>query len=118
MHLEEAGGAIRFRSHRTHAGAPSAGFEAAWMPGEHLPEARPGTRDFFLIERYALYAADGKHLLRTRIHHHPWPLRRADVGHLASSMLESHGLPTHGDAPLAHAQAAPLHVEVWSPEVV
>jgi hypothetical protein len=42
--------------------------------------ARPGTLDHFLIERYSLYT-QSKHgqLLRARVHHSPYPIRKAEV---------------------------------------
>lgn len=116
--LELPGETVRFRSRRAHPGAPPATFEADWAPGEALPEARPGSLDFFLVERYCLYAEHGGRLLRTRVHHRPWPLRQARLTHYASTMLAAHGLPEPTDAPLVHALAAPLPVEVWRPRRV
>ncbi|MBW3628042.1 MAG: DUF2071 domain-containing protein [Gemmatimonadetes bacterium] len=116
MDMEGEGSTIRFHSERTHPGADAASFAAAWSLGEPIAEAQPGTLDFFLIERYCLYAAQGGAISRARIHHEPWPLRRASIGSLSSTMLESHGLPAIRAVPLAHAQAAPLHVEIWAPE--
>jgi uncharacterized protein YqjF (DUF2071 family) len=113
MRLVEEGQTVRFTSHRRHRGAPPANFEAVWTGGETLPPAPPGSLEFFLIERYCLYAASGERLYRARIFHPPWPLRRATLVSLASTMLESHGLPTPTGEPLLHHQAAPLHVEVW-----
>lgn len=118
MSLKEEGDAIRFASRRDHQGAPSARFEAAWTRGEPLPPAQQGSLDFFLIERYALYAENGGRLYRSRIHHHPWPLRRATLSALSSTMLESHGLPTPEEEPLLHAQGDPLRVGVWPLERV
>jgi uncharacterized protein YqjF (DUF2071 family) len=71
--------------------------------------------DFFLLERYVLYAGTNDQLLRTRIHHRPWPLRRATLWHLSSTMLEAQGLPRQTDAPLTNAQAAPFDVAIWRP---
>jgi uncharacterized protein len=113
MRLHEAGSDIDFSSHRRHPGAPSATLEAAWSTGGPLGEAKPGTLDFFLVERYCLYAARGRRLYRARIHHPPWPLQRAELTHLSSSMLQSHGLPAPDGDPLLHAQGAPLTVGIW-----
>jgi len=79
MSLERRGRTIHFASSRTHRRAAPAEFEAAWTVGEELGEARPGSLDFFLIERYCLYSARGGKLYRARIFHRPWPLRRADL---------------------------------------
>lgn len=114
--LRESGGEVRFVSRRAHPGAPAAELQVAWTPGAPLPEAEPGTLDFFLVERYCLYAEHRGRLLRARIHHRPWPLRRATTAYLASTMLESHGVETPGGPPLLHAQAAPLRVGIWPPK--
>jgi uncharacterized protein len=113
MQLQEHPSGIHFTSTRTHPGAPAAHFEATWSGGDPLPPAAPGSLDFFLTERYCLYVARGNQLHRARIFHGPWPLRRAEGLSFASTMLESHGLPTPWEPPLLHAQAAPLQVGIW-----
>jgi uncharacterized protein len=118
MHLEEAGERVNYRSHRAHPGAPPASFRASWSLGEPLPEAQPGTLDFFLIERYCLYSTWAGKLSRCRIHHRPWPLRRARVDALSSSMLEAQGLQTPSGVPLVHAQAAAFEVGIFRPRLV
>jgi uncharacterized protein YqjF (DUF2071 family) len=118
MTLKEEGPTIHFTSHRTHRGAPPADCEGVWIRGQPLPEAEPGTLDFFLLERYCLYAARGAHLYRARIAHRPWPLCKATLTGFSSTMLASHGLCTPEKEPLLHGQAEPLHVEVWPPQRV
>ena len=118
MSLEEKTDTICFASRRMHPGAPDAAFRGKWRLQESLPEAMPGSLEFFLIERYCLYAERGGRLARVGIHHRPWPLRQAEMETLSSSMMESHGLSTPADQPLLHALAAPLKVEVWRPERV
>jgi uncharacterized protein len=115
MQVIEEGGHVSFRSERTHARASRVTFAAAWRLGDSLPEPQPGTLDFFLLERYVLYAGSNDRLLRARIHHRHWPLRRVTLTQLASTMLEAHGLPTPACAPLAHAQAFPFDVDIWPP---
>lgn len=118
MSLHEEGSQIHFRSERRPTASAEAYFEAQWTRGATLPTLEPGTRDFFLIERYCLYTTRGDDLYRARIHHRPWPLRRASLSTLSSSMLEAHGLPSPQQEPLLHAQADPLRVEVWPLEKV
>jgi uncharacterized protein YqjF (DUF2071 family) len=112
IRLEQNGTGVHFRSLRKHAGTP-AEFEAAWSPGETLPEAKPGSLEFFLIERYCLYAERRGHLYRALVHHPPWQLCRATLLSLASIMVEAQGIPAPSGAPLVHAQAEPQRVEVW-----
>lgn len=116
MSLEEQDRTIRFQSRRTHLGAPKAEFEAEWRREDALPDVQPGSRDFFLIERYCLYAARGNRLYRARIHHEPWPLCRVSRLTYTSSMLEAQGLSASSNPPLLHGQIAPLDVQIWAPE--
>jgi len=118
MTLAEEGEKVRFTSRRNHSGAPPAELSAAWTRGAGLPEAKPGTLEFFLIERYALYALRRRDIWRARIHHRPWPLRRAALSSFRSTMLASPRLPEPKGEPLLHAQAEPLEVEIWSPKKV
>lgn len=118
MMLQLNGDRRNFHSLRTHRGAVPAEFRSAWRVGQRLPEAVPGTQEFFLIERYCLYSFDGKRLYRANIHHRPWPLYRADVEELTSTMIQSHGLPAPQQEPLVHALGEPLHVRIWPPKRV
>jgi uncharacterized protein YqjF (DUF2071 family) len=117
MRLEQRGDAIEFYSRRK-GPSTKVEFDAAWDLGPPLPEAQPGSLDFFLVERYSLYSQYRNRLCRARIYHVPWPLRQARLSHLASTMFESQGLPRPSEPPLLHAQAEPLRVEVWSLEDV
>jgi uncharacterized protein YqjF (DUF2071 family) len=113
MDFERSGRTRRIRSRRTHPGARPASFDAEWTLGEALPWAAPGTLDYFLIERYWLYAADRNCLWRGRIQHERWPLRRAQPRRFSATLFAAHGLPTIREAPVVHAQREALHVEVW-----
>ena len=115
MHVGEDAGVVAFRSERTDANAPKATFDAVWQVGDALPICQPGTLDFFLLERYVLYSGTNDHLLRTRIHHRPWPPRSVTSWPLSSTMLAAQRLPRQTDAPLTRAQAAPLDVAMWQP---
>jgi uncharacterized protein YqjF (DUF2071 family) len=112
MSLEEEGETINYSSNRTDGDAPEARLEAKWQIGETLPFSHPGSLEFFLTERYCLYAAHKQKLYRSRIYHEPWPLRKASLSSLDSTMIESHGLPTPKDAPLLH-YAEEISVDIW-----
>jgi uncharacterized protein len=116
MDLESDGTRVQFRSVRTHRGAVPAELHASWQLGSLLPDAVPGTRDFFLIERYCLYTTHRGRMYRARIHHRPWPLCRAEITHFSSNIVETHGLQPLQGAPLIHAQAEPLQVWIWPPK--
>jgi uncharacterized protein YqjF (DUF2071 family) len=116
MHLDTCDTMVHFRSRRTDRRTPPAEFAATWTVGKRIAEAKPGSLEFFLTERYCLYAARGRRLYQARIYHRPWPLATAEVTHLASTMTLAHGLTCMGGAPLVHALVEPIDVEVWRPK--
>jgi uncharacterized protein len=71
---EHDGNDVRFWSARE---GDRAEFAASWTIGEPMPDAEPGSLEFFLAERYCLYAADEGRIYRARINHRPWPLQKA-----------------------------------------
>jgi uncharacterized protein len=116
MQVTQQANTVSFRSERNHRGAPPATFDATWEVGAGSFEALPGSLDFFLIERYVLYAGNSGRLLRARIHHRPWPLRRAKLIHLRSTMLEAQRLPGDDIPPVVHAQGESFDMAVWPPQ--
>lgn len=89
-------GAIRYRSVRAGAPAPTI-FEYA--AGEVLPAAAPGSLEFFLVERYRLYASANGRLRRGAVFHPPYPLCRAQVSVWDENLLTLDGFPATGRAP-------------------
>jgi uncharacterized protein YqjF (DUF2071 family) len=116
IELAQAGARIDYHLRRADADKP-AELRTTWTIGAELPEAQPGSLEFFLTERYCLYAARADVLYRARIHHRPWPLQQAVLDSLYSTMIESHGLPTPAGEPLLH-YAEELAVDIWSLEQV
>ncbi len=89
-------GAIRYRSLRAGAATPTI-FEYA--AGEVLPEAAPGSLEFFLVERYRLYASAKGRLRRGAVFHPPYPLCRAEVSSWDENLLTLDGFPAPGRGP-------------------
>jgi len=119
MRVTATGNGVSFESRRvgTHGAVPT--LKADWQLGNLLPSAPVDSLAFFLLERYVLYAAPNARLYRARIHHCPWPLRRAKLTRLESTMLTAQGLREEdGSVPLLHAQARPMNVSVWPRERV
>jgi len=110
--LEQQDETIRYSSTRMHKAAPPAEFKATWQIGERLAPSEPGTLDFFLTERYCLYASRNEKLYRLRIFHPTWPLRKASLSSFQSTMVEALGLPTPTGEPLLH-YAEELKVDIW-----
>ena len=80
------------------------------------PAFRPArsSLEFFLTERYCLYAADGTTLYRAEIHHPPWPLQRGEAAVELNTMAPA-GVDLPDEEPLVHF-AARQDVVVWAPE--
>jgi uncharacterized protein len=117
MRFETRGEQVAFGSTRV-GGGGAIDFQAEWTRGGALGVAEPGSLEFFLTERYCLYAVRRGSLLRSRIHHSPWELREATLSSLTSTMLSGQGLPEVAGGPLVHAQGDSLKVEIWPLERV
>jgi uncharacterized protein YqjF (DUF2071 family) len=64
----------------------------------------PGTLDFFLIERYRLFAADGQGRLFTgRVHHAPYLISQPIVSAWSTEAARLAGFPVQGPPGLIHA---------------
>jgi len=112
MSLEQEHETIIYSSRRTEDDAPAAEFSATWRIGETLPLSRPDSLEFFLTERYCLYAAHKQKLYRCRIFHEPWALRKAELSSIDSTMVEAHGFATPIGEPLL-CYAENVSVDVW-----
>jgi uncharacterized protein YqjF (DUF2071 family) len=100
MSTTRDGARIDYASRRR--AGPAADLSAAWSVGERAGVALPGTRDHFLVERYALYVERFGAMWRARVRHRPYPLHHASIHRLSQSLLRAAGLPEPGGQPLAH----------------
>ena len=116
MAVTPAGGEIRYESRRQ--GSPPAGFRAAYRGlGDPRPP-RPGTLEYFLAERYCLYAVNHRQLAyRLEIHHPAWPLQAAAAQITENTMAEAAGIHLPSMAPLLHF-ASRQDMVCWAPEVL
>ncbi len=96
---------------------PAAQFKADWAVGDALPESRPGSREFFLTERYLLFTEFEGELFRARIHHQPWQLYKAELTNFGSTLLEPLQIPQPKTQPILH-HAEEISVDIWSLESV
>lgn len=118
MSLEQDGSTVRYATRRRYPPPTPAELEITYEIGEDLGTARPDTLEHFLAERYYLYTAGrGDSLIRGQVHHTPYPLRRASVGALRSSMLEAAGLTPTGEM-LPPLYSPGVDVEVFALESV
>jgi uncharacterized protein YqjF (DUF2071 family) len=113
--LQQRGNTIHYVSQREQG--LSADFEATWIIGRRLPQAEPGSLDFFLTERYCLFTSYEEKLYRCHIHHEPWPLYPASLSEYRSTLMEADGLPSPEREPLLRC-GGPVHVQIWPLEEI
>jgi len=108
--LTERGNRIHYRLDRQDD--PPAAFDATWTIGDPLRQSQPGSKEFFLTERYILYTEHDDQLYRARIHHEPWPLQEAELIKWGSTMLEANNLVQPKNEPIVH-YAEEIDVDIW-----
>ena len=113
MSLHQTDNTINYSSVRKDRRGAPAELKATWNVGETFAPTSPGSLEFFLTERYCLDCEHRGKIHRARIHHQPWPLRKAELASLNSTMIECHGLPSPKGDPLLH-YCEELSVEIWS----
>jgi len=96
--------------------ASRAAFRARYQPAGTVTPAAPGSLEFFLVERYVLYAGWGRHLRTARVHHPPYPLQAATAADVDQTLTDVAGLPAaaQGPPPLVH-YARELDVDIYRP---
>ncbi len=109
---------FEYRSRRRFTGAPVE-FRARYRglgPTRKLVESRPGSLEYFLTERYCLFARDHDgHPMRANIHHVPWPLEEAEAEIERNDLAAAVGLRLPNVAPVLHYSRR-LAVYVWQLE--
>jgi uncharacterized protein YqjF (DUF2071 family) len=83
-------------------------------------EAAPGSLEFFLIERYYLYAFSrrSRRLIRGQIHHRPYSYRTAELEAFSTLPARLDGLPELQGAPAHQCVAEELDVKIYGTETV
>jgi uncharacterized protein YqjF (DUF2071 family) len=91
VHEDDADSCVRWQARRLRP-RPPAHLEVEFTIEESIPPPGPESFEFFLTERYQFYAARRGQLLRARVHHSPYELRRARVVQLETDLLEKAGI--------------------------
>ena len=91
-------------------------FEASYNAQGLQFEAERGTLEYFLTERYCLYARkpDGE-LLRSEIHHAPWKLQEARATLMANTMLKNLKVAIAGPPVVLHYSKLQEMI-AWAPK--
>lgn len=105
-------GDINYRSSRVHRGAPAADLRVSYRPTDAVFHAQPGTIEYFLTERYCLYAAHESRIYRCEIDHAPWPLQTAEAHIKLNTMAAASAILLPNEKPLLHF-ARYQDVKVW-----
>lgn len=116
MTIERHADCIDYRSSRR-TGGP-ARFEASYESFGEPFEARPGSLEYFLTERYCLYhQRRGGLPYRLDIHHRPWSLQEARADIRENSMAAASNLTIAGGADLLH-YARRIDALAWAPSLI
>lgn len=113
MRLDAQGDTLVYASHRKKVSTPPAEFKAHYRPTSPVFQSQPGSLEYWLTERYCLYAADrGGRIYRGNIEHRPWPLQKAEAEFHINAMAEAAGLTLPDTPPLLH-YAEQITVRTW-----
>lgn len=116
MTIERSGDEVAYRSRRRGSGRATQ-FLARYRPTSAVRTSAPGSLEYFLTERYCLYAIRGKSVWRAHIHHKPWPLQAASAQIEVNTMADAAGIELPATPPLLHF-AHRIEVLVWPPKIV
>lgn len=100
MSVRGEGDGVQYESRRM---TGDADFVASYRPCGPSFDARPRTLEYFLTERYCLYALDRRgRPYRLDIHHAPWHLQPAQATFARNTMAAAAGISLPAQAPLLH----------------
>lgn len=116
MSVKSVGSKIEYSSRRLHPPQP-AEFRGSYWPVSELRQREKNSLEYFLTERYCLYAVRSGKLLRAHIHHLPWQLQDADAEIEVNTMAKAAGIELPSSKPLLHFSRF-LEVLIWWPEQV
>jgi uncharacterized protein len=110
MEWEQQGDVVTYRSQR--AGSRAKCFVRGRL-GEAIGESRPGSPEFFFLERYLLFAQRGERIARGQVHHQPYPAQRVAIESLEDELVAATGLPAVAGLPAFAHYAAGVDVEIF-----
>jgi uncharacterized protein YqjF (DUF2071 family) len=108
MHMEVEPGPdggprdIRYRAERLWPGPRPARCALRYRPCGPVFRAEPGSPEYFLAERYILYARAGDGLRQGRVAHEPYPLQPAEADDLDETLSDAARVPGAGGERLVH----------------
>ena len=108
-------GDVAYSSRRKDRRGADEELEANYRSEGPVFQCQPGTLEYFLTERYCLYAQKPNGtLLRSEIHHAPWSLQSARATFVKNTMTQELGIVTSAPPVLLHFSKL-QDVIVWAP---
>jgi uncharacterized protein len=92
--------------------------EYQFVPSADLGEAKLGSIEFFLIERYRLFSVRGSRLLTGQVHHSPYHLREAVVSKFDKHPFQLDGVPSPPGPPSSVLYSDRVDVAIYPVESV
>jgi uncharacterized protein YqjF (DUF2071 family) len=116
MQIAARDGSIEYSSRRTPPNGVTAELLVSYQPAGESRVPEPGTLEYFLTERYCLFALDHRSRpYRLDIHHAPWALQGAKADIRVNTMADAAGVSLPEMAPLLHF-AARQDMVGWPPQ--
>ncbi len=110
--LQRDGDTFHYTSARDDARSGAVELDVRYRPTGPPVRSEPGSLEYYLVERYCLYAANRRgHTRRQEVDHVPWPLQPATAEIARCSVTAPFGIPLEGP-PMAHFSAS-LDVVAW-----
>ena len=117
MSCERAGDELRYRSRRTHPGAPPAELVGNYLPVGAPFSAKRGTLDDWLTSRHALLTCHDGSVARMKVDHEPWTLQAARAHFDVNTMAQAAGLGLPAIDPVLHFSRE-IDVVAYRPEPI
>jgi uncharacterized protein YqjF (DUF2071 family) len=118
MSCRADGERIVYSHERCDARGAASALALEYEPTGDAERARRGSFESWATDRYCLYALTrAGRLLRSEIHHAPWPLQPARAAWRANSAAQAHGIALP-DCPPHLAFARRIEVAIWAPRRV
>jgi uncharacterized protein YqjF (DUF2071 family) len=102
MSISEVEKNFHYKSQRRVQGTLKPEFSAEYRPVGESYLAQKGSFDYWLTERYCLYAAELGNLYRGEIHHAPWQLQPAQAKIFKNTLTPFLSTPLPNTEPLLH----------------
>jgi uncharacterized protein len=106
-------GDVRYSSQRVGT-RPHLTCRYEYAPDGKALSATPGTLEFFLVERYLLFAQTPLGLKTGQVHHPPYQCSPVQLGHWDEHLIELAGLPLPGRPPDHSLVSRGVSVEIFA----